>query len=238
LDWIAPELSQLAEKEKLVWSTSNKAIATVTPVQGQYKDKPTSATIKAIKAGTATITLKAGKKSASFKVVVVKPATSLTFREHKNGLNYVTVKLGSTFKYTPVLNPAGTSEPVDWYWENALISKGNGSFVANRPGFYVVSAWGRYSGTEGGGGVWVVDAFTEIKLNPTRTTLTVGDSYVLKPTVKPNHSNDEITWTSNKPTIATVDPYTGVIIAVSKGTATITGKAGGGKSVKFTVTVK
>lgn len=77
---------------------------------------------------------------------------------------------------------------------------------------------------------------TGIKLDADEMKLSVGDVGTLKATVEPTDATEKtITWTSDKPSIATVDAN-GNVTGVAVGTATITAKAGG-KSATCTVTV-
>lgn len=65
-------------------------------------------------------------------------------------------------------------------------------------------------------------AVTGVTLDKTTLTLAPKDSYALKATVKPdNATNQNLTWKSNKPAVATVSRK-GEVTAVAEGTATIT----------------
>ena len=78
---------------------------------------------------------------------------------------------------------------------------------------------------------------TGITLNNSVLTLTAGNSDTsLTANVTPPDSTDTVVWSSNKPEVATVDPATGKVTAVSAGEAIITAKAGT-KSATCTVTV-
>ena len=79
---------------------------------------------------------------------------------------------------------------------------------------------------------------TSVTLDKTELALTVGDAAVqLKATVAPDNATDKtVTWTSDKPAVATVDA-TGKVTAVAVGEATITAKAGD-KTATCKVTVK
>ncbi|MCQ2801083.1 MAG: Ig-like domain-containing protein [Bacilli bacterium] len=60
-----------------------------------------------------------------------------------------------------------------------------------------------------------------VSLSPETATIKVGEDITLTATVNPsNSSNKNVTWSSNKPEIATVN--NGIVTGVSKGTATIT----------------
>lgn len=78
---------------------------------------------------------------------------------------------------------------------------------------------------------------TGITLNNSVLTLTAGNSDTsLTANVTPPDSTDTVVWSSNKPEVATVDPATGKVTAVSAGEAIITAKAGT-KTATCTVTV-
>ncbi|MFM9825277.1 Ig-like domain-containing protein, partial [Flavobacterium sp.] len=73
-----------------------------------------------------------------------------------------------------------------------------------------------------GNGSLVNIPVTGITLTPTSLTLSVGSSQQLAATIAPeNASNKNITWTSNNTSVTTVSA-TGMVTAVSVGTATIT----------------
>lgn len=78
-------------------------------------------------------------------------------------------------------------------------------------------------------------AVTSVELNKTSISIGVGEKETLTATVKPDNATDKtVTWSSNNTEVATVEK--GVVMAVAKGTATITAKAGD-KTATCTVTV-
>ena len=79
-------------------------------------------------------------------------------------------------------------------------------------------------------------AVEKVELNKTELTLEIGGEETLTATVTPdNADNKTVTWTSDKPDIATVS-NSGKVTAVAAGTATITATADG-KSATCSVTV-
>ena len=77
---------------------------------------------------------------------------------------------------------------------------------------------------------------TSVAVSPKTLDLEVGQTGTLTATVKPdNATNKTVTWTTSNEKVATV--ANGVVIAVGKGTATITAAAGG-KTAACKVTVK
>ena len=79
---------------------------------------------------------------------------------------------------------------------------------------------------------------TGVKLNKSSKSLTIGDTFTLTATVKPNNATDKsVTWSSSNTSVATVDEN-GAVTAVSEGTATITATASNGVEASCSVTVK
>ena len=78
---------------------------------------------------------------------------------------------------------------------------------------------------------------TGITLNKNELTLTAGNSDTsLTATVTPSDSTDTVVWSTNKPSVATVDSATGKVTAVAPGEAIITATSGT-ESATCTVTV-
>jgi len=80
-------------------------------------------------------------------------------------------------------------------------------------------------------------AVTGVSLDKAILTLEVGETETLTATIAPSDAtNKNVTWNSDKPTIATVE--NGIVTAVAEGTATITVTTkDGGKTAICTVTV-
>jgi len=75
-------------------------------------------------------------------------------------------------------------------------------------------------------------------LNKSALTLVEGASETLSATVVPEDAEDKtVTFTSDKPEIATVTPKQGTVKAVKAGSATITATTVNGVTAKATVTV-
>ena len=82
---------------------------------------------------------------------------------------------------------------------------------------------------------------TSVTISPSSKTMNIGNSAYLYETVCPtNATNKCVKWSSNKTSVATVNPDTGLVIAQGAGTATITAAAqdGSGKKGYCTITVK
>lgn len=91
--------------------------------------------------------------------------------------------------------------------------------------------------------VTVTDAVTarSISLSASTKNLTYGDSFRLTASILPANTDPAdlvLTWSSNKPSIATVDENGLVTAGNQPGTATITAATPSGRSAKCKVTVK
>ena len=81
---------------------------------------------------------------------------------------------------------------------------------------------------------------TSVTVSPSSKTMNIGDSTYLYETVCPtNATNKCVKWSSNRTSVATVNPDTGLVIAQGTGTATITATAtdGSEKYGECTITV-
>ena len=80
---------------------------------------------------------------------------------------------------------------------------------------------------------------TGVSLDKPSAELKIGDTLSLTPTIEPaNATNQNVSWASDKETVATVDEK-GTVTAKAAGTAVITVKtADGGKEATCTITVK
>ncbi|MDD2218051.1 MAG: S-layer homology domain-containing protein, partial [Eubacteriales bacterium] len=96
------------------------------------------------------------------------------------------------------------------------------------------------SAAGGGGGGSSKEAVSAISVTPTEMELTVGATGTITATVEPDDAtNRDVTWTSDKPSVATVDSN-GLVTAIAVGEATITATANADtkKTATVTVTVK
>ena len=82
----------------------------------------------------------------------------------------------------------------------------------------------------------VTQPVTGVTLNPASLSLFTGDNATLTATVEPgNATNKNVTWSSDKPEVATVE--NGEVTAKAAGTVTITATAADGSGVSATCTV-
>ncbi|MBP9999051.1 MAG: Ig-like domain-containing protein, partial [Bacteroidales bacterium] len=210
-----------ATDKTVAWSTSDATVATVS-----------NGVVTALKVGTATITAKAGEKTATCTVTVVAtPVTSVTLSKTTAQL-----KAGETVTLTATVNPSdATDKTVTWSTSDATVaSVSNGVVTAIKVGTATITA--KAGDKTATCTVTVVATpVTSVTLSKTSAQLKAGESVTLTATVNPSDATDKtVTWSTSDATVASVS--NGVVTALKVGTATITAKAGD-KSATCTVTV-
>ena len=217
-----------ATNKTVNWSSSNTSVATV----------DANGKVTAVKEGSATITAKAGEKSATCSVTVAKKVVAVT----SVSLNKTSLSLteGDTATLTATVKPDNaTNKTVTWSSSNTAVATvdASGKVTAVKEGSATITAKaGDKTATCAVTVAAKVIAVTSVTLDKTSLSLTEGDSATLTATVKPdNATNKTVTWSSSNTAVATVDAN-GKVTAVKEGSATITAKAGD-KSATCTVTV-
>ena len=200
-----------ATDKTVTWSTSDATVATVS-----------NGVVTAKKVGTATITAKAGDKSATCEITVVAtPVTSVTLNKTS-----ASVKAGETVTLTATVKPDdATDKTVTWSTSDATVATvSNGVVTAKKVGTATITAKaGDKSATCE---ITVVATpVTAVTLNKTSVSLKAGETVTLTATVKPDDATDKtVTWGSSDESVAKVE--NGIVTAIGKGLSTITAKAG------------
>lgn len=213
-----------ATDKTVTWSSSNPAIATVEDGK-----------VTAIKEGSATITAKAGEKSATCQVTVKKSAIPVeSISLDQTSLSLIS---GESERLTATVKPDNaTDKTVTWSSSNTSVVDVDqrGEVRAYEAGTAVITAKaGDKSATCT---VTVTVPVDRITLDRAAVSLKVGESVKLTATIKPADATDKtITWSSSNPAVAKVE--NGTVTAISEGSAVITAKAGE-KSATCSVTVK
>ncbi|MBO4635222.1 MAG: Ig-like domain-containing protein [Bacteroidales bacterium] len=203
-----------ATDKTVTWSTSEASVASVDQ----------TGKVTALKSGTATITAKAGDKSATCSVTITTPVESVSL-----DLTSVTLEEGKTTTLVATINPSDADEKtVEWSTSNASIATvANGLITAVSEGEATITA--KAGGKEATCKVLVkkkVVAVTSVSLNQTNLDLKKGESETLVATVAPNDATDKsLSWSSSDASVASVDQE-GKVTAIKTGKATITAKAG------------
>ena len=223
--------------------------ATVNPESATDKtvtwtsDKPEIAaveggTVTAKAEGTATITAKAGDKTATCTVTVTKADVAVeSVTLDKNSLE---LKAGNNATLTATVSPEGaTNKDVTWTSDNPEVATVEGGTVtAKAAGTAIITAKAGEQTATCTVTVTKADVAVEsVTLDKTSLDLKTGDNTTLTATVNPESAtNKDVTWTSDKPEIAAVEG--GTVTAKAEGTATITvTTADGGKTATCKVTV-
>lgn len=216
---------------KIKWTSSNTSIATVSST-GKVKGK---------KAGTVTISARAGKKTLKCKVSVrsvirVSPkkiyldgtddATITVKLKHRCGLRY-----SITSPYV-----VSCSWDKQWYENNTVAYL---YITGERTGTTYVTITNTFNNEKVRIKV-VVDTTVKVEgvnISSNSESLYVGDSVKLSADVYPSNATDRgITWYSDNTSVAKVSDY-GRVEAVSSGQATITAKSNNGHTASCIITV-
>ena len=224
-----------ASDKSVSWKSSNTSVATVDG----------SGNVKAVKAGTATVTVttKDGSKTATCKVTVKSSSVAVTSISLNKKDLYLSE--GESEKLIVTFNPSdATNKEVTW--ESDTPSKAtvdnNGNVKAVKAGTATITVTTKDGSRIARCLVHVSAAVinvTGVSVSPTSVTLAEGERKELTATVKPsNATKKSVTWTSSNTTVATVST-SGLVTAKSAGTATITvTTVDGSYTAKCTVTVK
>lgn len=195
-------------------------------------------TVKGLKPGTATITATTedGGQTASYKVTVKQPATSVKVKSKSITLN-INDKKKKTAKITASLLPANSTDSITYKAKDSKIVKvdKNGKVTALKTGKTAITVKST-SGKTQTVTVSVTSPATKVKINgKAKFTMKKGAKKTLKATVTPKKSTDSVKWSTSNKKIATVSKK-GLVKAKKKGKVTITAKAGKKKAtVKITI---
>jgi uncharacterized protein YjdB len=199
------------------WSSTDAGVASVN-----------GGVVKAIKAGSATITVTTtdGGKTASCSVTVKSAKVSVT----GVALDQVSLELveGSAATLKATVAPSNATDPsVSWSSSDKSIAMvdSNGGIVALKAGRAIITATTKDGNFTANCAVTVKAAtvsVTGVTLDKTSASLIVGQTQQLKATVSPDNATDKsVSWSSSNATIASVD-NSGLVTAKKAGSATIT----------------
>ena len=201
-----------ASDRTVIWMSSNEKVAKVTA----------DGTVKAISAGTATITATStdGAASASCKVTVKQPATKV-----KLSSSTLKVAIGGKSTLKATLEPDNvTNKNITWSTADKSIATVSSSGVVKgiKAGKVKITATSGDGTQKATCTVTVYTPVTSVALNKTSMTMKVGSSSTLVPTVKPSNATYKtVKWTSSNYDVATVDEN-GKVTAKGVGYAEIT----------------
>ena len=221
-----------ATDKSVSWTSSAPDVASVT----------SSGNVTALKAGSATITVKTtdGGKTATCSVTVQAKVIAVT----QVSLDVKTKELveGESFTLKATVTPDNaTDKTVTWTSSAPDVAPvdANGKVTAVKAGSATITVTTKDGGKTATCTVTVKAHVASVSLSKTATTLYEGETETLTATIVPDNATDKtVTWTGSAPDVATVDAN-GKVTAVKVGTATITVTTNdGGKTATCTVTVK
>ena len=204
-----------ATDKTVTWSSSNTSVATVS-----------GGRVTAVKAGTATITVTAGGKTASCVVTVTNDDVAVQSVALNN--TSIALAVGESGTLTASVNPSNASDkPITWSSSNTGVATVNGGKVtAIKAGTATITA--SVSGKTVSCTVTVKDkavAVESVTMSRADLSLKIGDQTTLSATILPsNATSNTIAWSSSDANIVAVN--NGQVIAFGSGTATITATAG------------
>ncbi len=154
------------------------------------------------------------------------PATGVSLSR-----SYLPINVGNTEQLTYTLRPDGvTARAVSWASSDPAVASvdATGLVTALSKGAATITLATATPGVGAACDVEVKVPLTAVTLDVHALELIVGDETDLTATVSPaDASYPDVTWASDKPSVATVDAA-GHVTAVAPGTATITATAAGG----------
>lgn len=201
-----------ATEKTVTWSSSNAEVAAV----------DANGKVTAKKEGSATITAKAGDKTAECKVSVGIAVTSVELNKPS-----ITLAVGNSETLVATVKPDNASDKtVTWTSSDSEVATVDetGKVTALKVGNATITASAGFKSAECKVTVYI--PVSSIELSKTKLYLNIGESETLVATIKPDDATDKsIVWTSSDDTIATVDDN-GKVTAIKEGKATIKAKAG------------
>lgn len=225
--------------DKIVWKSSNPAVATVSA----------NGTVKAVKAGNAVITVTAGKVSATCKVTVANPVYKVTSIK-LTATPSRSIAAGRKVQLRATVAPSkATNKAVTWKSSNTKVatvsSTGVVTFKKNAGGKRVVITATAKDGSKKYARITLAcmkGSVKAIKLSG-KTTVKAGQTtkVTAKVTTQNGSANRSLAWSSSNSKLATVDK-TGKVKTIKgkKGTVTITARAtdGSGKKASIKIRIK
>ena len=204
---------------------------------GRYREySEIRLTVKALKIGKSTLTVKLKDKVAKINVTV-SPVKAQSINISETNVVMIT---GDTKNLTYSISPSSASgNSVHWSSSNNSVASvsNDGKIVANSSGTCTITV--SVDGVKASSTITVIDPVyvNSINLSETKVTLTKGNGKRLSYTINPsNATNKDLTWTSSDNSVVSVD-QNGNIKANSKGKAIISVKASTGSEASCEVDV-
>lgn len=207
-----------ATNKEVSWASSNESVATV----------DSNGNVKGLKEGSATITVttKDGSKTATCKVTVSKPASTISVTGVSLNKTSLSLTVGGSQSLSATVSPSNASDKsVSWKSSDTSVATvdGSGNVKAVKAGTATITVTTKDGSKTATCKVTVTAAAptVSIVLDQTSITIATGSTYKLNATVYGDVSNKNVIWSTNSPSYVTVDQATGVVTAVKAGSATI-----------------
>ena len=160
----------------------------------------------------------------------------------------MSLKVGESQTFTAQITPADSDDKIIWSVENGAnlidIDASTGKVTAKSKGSASVkAASAKYPASSATAVVEVTDStqpdipVQSVQIDGGDFSIEKGKNKTLTATVLPEGSNQSVTWNSDAPNIVSVDQATGLLQAVSAGTAHITATSAADKDKTHTITV-
>ena len=223
---VAPENATV---KSVTWSSSDATVASVETATGL---------VTALKNGNCSIiaTSEDGSnvKGECALTVEIEPVTTITVEPATK-----TLKIGETLTLTATVAPENaTVKSVTWSSSDATVASvepATGKVTALKKGTCSIIATSEDgSNVKGECALTVeIEPVTTITVEPATKTLKIGETLTLTATVAPENATvKSVTWSSSDATVASVEPATGKVTALKKGTCSIIATSEDGSNVK------
>jgi uncharacterized protein YjdB/predicted Ser/Thr protein kinase len=220
---------------QVTWSTSDSSVAVVAE----------DGTLRAVGAGTATLTASSSGRSANIKVTV--PAPRATVATVEVTPHAVRLAPGASTQVTAVAmdqrGNAASGRRIEWSTSDPAVVavSATGVLTGGRVGTALVTAAseGRNATMTVVVGSPAAAIVVSLEVNPSRLQVAVRGTAALRVIARDARGNiirPGVDWTSSAPSVAAVGP-SGVVTGVSPGTTTITARSGGVTSLPAQITV-
>ncbi len=215
-----------ATNKKLTWTSSNTSVAAVNA----------SGTVKALKSGTAVISVKSSNgiiKKCTVKVT--QPVTAVSL----NKAECTVYTDGNLTLKASVLPNTATNKGVTWSSSDPTVASVSSAGVVSgvKAGTTVITVKTNDGGKTAKCTVTVLQHAVQVQLNEVSLKLMYGETATLSAQVLPDDASDKsIEWKSSDSEIASVS-NDGTVTANGSGTAVITAVAENGVKAECTVTV-
>lgn len=223
-----------ATNPNVSWKSLDPSIATVS----------SDGSVLALSAGSTTVLCESVDGNAFESCLVTVTPPYIPVSGVSLDLTSLVLEVGNTYSLTASIEPANASnQSVVWTSSNPQVAtvSSSGIVVAVSPGSAEIRVKTEDGGKEAVCTLTVSPVkvpVTDVSLDVSSISMTVGGEWGLSVTVLPENATDKsVTWSSDTPSVATVSPY-GIVKALSPGSAKITVRTNdGGKTAVCSVSV-